>query len=111
MILVCAVDLRKISENVENDLLKKNHKKSFIGKNSEVWCFFKLARRIWNHPFFNSKKMHSSYFLQIFEFCIFGPQNCEVIETLSKQHFSPLKCTYSSKIHFNNISANSEKMK
>ena len=45
-----------------------------------------------------------------FKSLIFEPKNCEVIETSFKTplNFSPLKCTYSGKIHFNNISAKSE---
>ena len=48
-----------------------------------------------------------------FKSLIFEPKNCEVIETSFKTplNFSPLKCTYSGKIHFNNISAKSEKLK
>ena len=46
-----------------------------------------------------------------FKSLIFEPKNCEVIETSyeTSLNFSPLKCTYSGKIHFNNISAKSEK--
>ena len=34
---------------------KKIIKKSFISKNSGVWCFFKSARQVCNHLYFNSK--------------------------------------------------------
>ena len=56
-------------------------------QNSEVWCFFfKSARRVWNHLYFNLKKKctQNPYFLRKIDFCIF-------------------------KIKFNIISAKSEK--
>ena len=98
---------------MENEPFKKNHKKSFIIKNSGVWCFFKLDGFEIICTSIKKKCTQNPYFLQKFEFCIFELKNCEVIENSFKAllNFSPFKCTYLGKGNFNNISAKSEKMK
>ena len=56
--------------------------------------FFMSAWRIWNHLYFNSKKncTQNPYFLQKFDFCIFEPKNCKMIENSynAPLNFSPL---------------------
>ena len=108
---MCSRLFLKILENAEKELFRK----SYISKNSGVWCFFfKLARWVRNHLYLNSKKLPSKpLFSSKFDFCIFEPKNCEVIENSFKApfNFSPLKCTYLGKVYFNVISAKSEKMK
>ena len=54
MILVCEVDyFRKKFENVENKHFLKNQKKVYK-QTLRGLVFFKSARGVWNHLYFNS---------------------------------------------------------
>ena len=59
--------------------------------------FFQSTRQVCNDLYLNLKNCtQNANFLQKVDFCIFEPQNREVIENSSKTplNFSPLQCTY-----------------
>ena len=88
MILVGAAD----AKNAENELLKKIcHKQKFNYK-----VFFKSAKWVYYHLYFILIRTTNlnAYCLQKVDFCIYEPNNFEVIENSSKAPlFSSLKCT------------------
>ena len=117
MILVCAVDyFLKISENAEISFLKNNHKKPSPSKIQGL-CVFSSGLDGFEITCTSIRKKctQNPYFLHKFDFCIFEPKNCDVINNSSKAplNFSPYQCTYMylGKNHFDIISAKSEKMK
>ena len=102
MILVCAVDyFWKYWKNAEKEKhIKIVHQQKIRGLvffSGRLDGFKITCTSIWK-----KNCTQNPYFLQKFDFCIFEPKNCEVIEKTSKApiNFSPFKCTYLSENSF-----------
>ena len=99
MILVCtAEDFRKFRKIQKIINLKKNHKKICHKQNVKCLMFFQVDKAGLQSPVleFDKNCTQNGYFLQKLNFCIFEPQNREVIENSSKTplNFSSLHYTY-----------------
>ena len=110
---MCSWIFSKISKNAENELFWKNHKKSFISKNLGVLVFFKLARPVWNYLYFNSKQncTQTLIFLKKCLLHFWTQKFLKCYKTLPKHHLTVVHWNAHiwAKIHFNIISAESEK--
>ena len=89
----------------KNELFRKKHTKISHKPKIRGFVFFQVGQTGLKSPMlqFEKKKCtQTRNFLQKFDFCIFEPKNCEVIENSFKAplDFSPLKCTYSGKNSF-----------